>query len=381
MRALIHVQHLLGVGHLQRAAEIAGALRRAGFKVTLASGGMTAPRALDPAIEFCQLPPLYSPDGSFSALLDENGLPIDDNWRAHRSEYLLQLYRRVRPRVLITEGFPFARRMLRFELLPLLEIARQDRRCRLIVSSVRDILQPKSRPERNTEILQWLERYYDRVLVHGDRNFARLDYSFAPAATIEDRIAYTGYIATSVGNAGAVGSSDEVIVSAGGSDTGLKLLQTAIASRPLCALAGKAWRILVSHAIDDEAFDGLRAMAGAGIIVERNRRDFPELLASARLSISQAGYNTMTDLLRTRTPAVLVPFAEAGEREQSLRAELLHQRHRAILVNQDELSPARLASAIDQALAYTSPLELSLDGAQRSAELIRQWLATYGDAA
>ncbi len=381
MQALIHVQHLLGVGHLQRAAAIAAALHTAGFAVTLASGGKSAPRALVPGIEFYQLPPVSSTDGSFSELLDDTGSPIDDAWRARRAECLLQLYDRIAPDVLITEGFPFARRMLRFELLPLLERAREDRHCRLIVSSVRDILQPKSRPERNAETLEWIDSYYDRVLVHGDQELARLDYSFAPAARIAARIAYTGYIAVDTDFDSCDGPGDDVVVSAGGSDTGYSLLQNAILARSLSSLAARPWRILVSPSIDAGAFDELQAMADAGIAVERNRKDFPALLARARLSISQAGYNTVTDLLRTRTPAVLVPFAEAGEREQTLRAELLRQRRRVAVVDQSELSPASLAAAIDSALLNCVSLDLHLDGANRSAELIQGWLKDMGYAA
>ena len=353
MQALIHVQHLLGVGHLQRAAAIAAALHTAGFAVTLASGGKSAPRALVPGIEFYQLPPVSSTDGSFSELLDDTGSPIDDAWRARRAECLLQLYDRIAPDVLITEGFPFARRMLRFELLPLLERAREDRHCRLIVSSVRDILQPKSRPERNAETLEWIDSYYDRVLVHGDQELARLDYSFAPAARIAARIAYTGYIAVDTDFDSCDGPGDS-------------LLQNAILARSLSSLAARPWRILVSPSIDAGAFDELQAMADAGIAVERNRKDFPALLARARLSISQAGYNTVTDLLRTRTPAVLVPFAEAGEREQTLRAELLRQRRRVAVVS---------------ALLNCVSLDLHLDGANRSAELIQGWLKDMGYAA
>lgn len=381
MQALIHVQHLLGVGHLQRAAEIAGALSRTGFDVTLATGGKSPPRALAPGVELFQLPAASCADGSFSELLDAGGAPVDDAWRARRADILLRLYRKVAPEVLITEGFPFARRMLRFELLPLLERARKDRRCRLVVSSVRDILQPKSRPERNAEILQWIETYYDRVLVHGDQRLARLDYSFAAAASIADRIAYTGYIAVDPASNGNEPAGDEVIVSAGGSDTGYALLQTALAARPLCSLATLPWRLLVSPAIDAGAFAALREAAGKGVTVERNRSDFPALLARARLSISQAGYNTVTDLLRTQTPAVLVPYAEAGEREQTMRAELLQQKGRARFVDPAELSPARLALAIDAAQIHTAPLALQLDGARRSAELIRDWLPDGDDDA
>ncbi len=380
MRALIHVQHLLGVGHLQRATEIAEALCRTGFAVTLASGGKSAPRALDPRIDFHQLPAASAADGSFSELLDENGSPVDDDWRKRRTIETLRVFHQAKPDVLITEGFPFARRMLRFELLSLLGAACEHCSCRLVVSSIRDILQPKDNLERNAETLRWLDTYYDRVLVHGDEQLAGLDYSFPPAFRIADKIAYTGYIGTDPVTDNTDIGRDEVIVSAGGSDTGFDLLQTAIAARPLSSLATARWRILVSPTIDGDRFDSMHASSHPGVIVERNRTDFPALLARARLSISQAGYNTVTDLLRTRTPAVLVPFADAGEREQTMRATLLQQRGRVTMVEQDKLSPESLAAAIDVARDQNTSLDLRLDGARRSAELIRGWLENKADS-
>ena len=188
---MIHVQHLLGVGHLQRAASLAAALAVADFEVLLVSGGR--PGLINPPdnVELAQLPPLRSADSSFTRLLDGNDRPIDDGWRAARKKRLLGLYTDFAPRVLITESFPFARRMLRFELLPLLQLASDDPACRLIVASIRDVLQPKSKPGRNREICAWVEQYYNRVLVHGDPELLRLQDSFANAADIADKIEFT----------------------------------------------------------------------------------------------------------------------------------------------------------------------------------------------
>lgn len=72
MKAFFYVQHLLGIGHLKRAATISQALRAAGFEVTLASGG--APVEGMPVL---QLPPAAS-DPSFRNLLDEEGKPVDE---------------------------------------------------------------------------------------------------------------------------------------------------------------------------------------------------------------------------------------------------------------------------------------------------------------
>ena len=380
MKTLIHVQHLLGVGHLQRAAALANALLRDAFEVTLVSGGRPCPLALDTGVGFYQLPPMFSPDGSFEQLLDDRGQPVDDAWRERRAAELQHIYAREAPQILITEGFPFARRTLRFELVPLLTRARSDPGCRLIVASVRDILQPKTNPQRNRETLDWIERFYDRILVHGDERLAGLEYSFAPASQIRERIGYSGYIFTGREDAIDASGYGDVVVSAGGSDTGRRILETALAARGHGALADRHWRLLVSPAIDQRAFRELQARADAAVTIERNRPDFPVLLERACLSVSQAGYNTVTDLLRTRTPAVLIPYAEADELEQTLRAELLQKRGRAIVVHEAELTAARLAAAIERATRLDTRLDVDLDGARHSVALIREWLGAQREA-
>ena len=139
MKAFFHVQHLLGIGHLKRAAVLARALERAGFEVTLASGG--APVA---GIAALQLPPASSPD--FRTLLDAHGHPVDEAWKACRREMLLKAFRSFSPDVLVVELFPFGRRQMSFELIPLLEEAGSS----LVVCSVRDILQPNPAREEET---------------------------------------------------------------------------------------------------------------------------------------------------------------------------------------------------------------------------------------
>jgi predicted glycosyltransferase len=102
------------------------------------------------------------------------------------------------------------------------------------------------------------------------------------------------------------------------------------------------------------------------------RSDFTGLLAQAQLSISQAGYNTCGDLLRAGCPAVLVPFAAGGEREQTLRAERLADRGLAVAVNEASLDAPVLAEAIGRALAggRRDSAGIDLDGAERTAAMI-----------
>jgi UDP-N-acetylglucosamine:LPS N-acetylglucosamine transferase len=70
------------------------------------------------------------------------------------------------------------------------------------------------------------------------------------------------------------------------------------------------------------------------VTVEWARPDFPALLAGCALSISQAGYNTVLDLVAARRPAIVVPFDAGNETEQAIRAEAMEQsRPGALLAN------------------------------------------------
>ena len=374
-RVMIYVQHLLGVGHFRRAQQLAIALTQRKFRVDLVSGGMPVSGPGMPGVTLHQLPPTYSADASFSHLLDANGDEIDETWRDHRRQQLLELFDQLSPQVLITETFPFGRRMMRFELIPLLQRARDSRQCRQIVSSIRDILQPKTKPGRTREICDLIETRYDHVLVHGDPALARLEDSFADAHRIQHKLAYSGYICQArTKTATDSGHSGDVLVSAGGSDTGLALLEAAIAARPRTRLSHRHWRILVSPTIDEAVFQRLRRQAGLDFTVERNRDDFSRLMQQASLSISQAGYNTITDILGSRAAAVVVPFTEANEIEQSLRARRLQDRGRLVMLESDQLSATRLAAAVDTALDLDTSFVVDLDGAANSAMMIEKWL-------
>lgn len=358
MKAFFYVQHLLGIGHLRRAATITQALRASGLEVTLASGGAPVE-----GIPVLQLPPAAS-DPSFRNLFDEEGKPVDEAWKTRRREVLLRAYRASKPDVLIVELFPFGRRQMRFELIPLLEEAAS----RLVVCSVRDILEPK--PAREEEALACFERYFDRLLVHGDPHVASFGRSFARAQRLEQSLYYTGYVAREMDANGKVGS-DEVLVSAGGGAVGRKLVETAVRARALSALRNSTWRILAGVNARVET------LQDDGVIVERARSDFTRRLRNCIVSVSQAGYNTVVETLQAGARSVLVPFTGGGESEQTIRATLLAQRGLANMLEEDALSPATLAAAIDRAAAAPRPAPGAIDlgGARRSAELLREWLA------
>ena len=371
---LIHVQHLLGTGHLQRAALVARALIAQGAGVTLVTGGMPLPGFRLDGGELVQLPPLKATDASFRTLVGPDERPLDEAMRAARRRLVLDAFARSRPDLVMTETYPFGRRALRFELEPLIEAVRSARSRPVLVASIRDILVAKPDPAKRQAMVERFLADYDRVLVHADPRLIRLEASLPEADQLRAHIAYTGFVAPATARTTDDTPAGEVVVSAGGGVVGAALLRAALAARPLTRYARTPWRLITGRNLPEADFSALAARADTGIVIERFRADLPALFARAALSISQAGYNTAIELLQARVPMVLVPFAEAAETEQTLRARLLTEAGVAQMVEADALDPVRLAQAIDRAQVPPA-LAVDLDGARTSARMILQMVA------
>ena len=93
---LFYVQHLLGIGHLQRSLRISEALVREGIAVTLVCGGPPVALPRDPAVRIAQLPPIRALDARFD-LVDSAGRPIDESLREERRAALLAAFADARP--------------------------------------------------------------------------------------------------------------------------------------------------------------------------------------------------------------------------------------------------------------------------------------------
>ncbi len=379
-RVLFYVQHLLGVGHVKRAAAIARAAAQS-LDVHVALGGQPVALADFGAATVHHLPPARSADVSFSAILDEYGNPIDDAWQTRRRAQLLALEVAIDPHVLLIEHYPFGRGKFAFELLPLFEQVRAKPH-RVILCSVRDVLVEKSDDKKTAKIVRLVREWFDGVLVHGDASVIPFEATFPAAVAINDLAEYTGYVVD--GEAGrearstaAVGG--EVVVSIGGGAVGKELLHASIVAAKSGALAPRHWRLLAGGNLPEPVFQALRAEADGhpNITVERARPDFRQLLGNAGLSISQAGYNTVMDILIAGCPALVVPFAAEAESEQLFRARELERRGLLTVLEEAQANAANLAVATARAID-TRPARghaINLDGAQGTATALARWAA------
>ncbi|MCZ4281148.1 glycosyltransferase [Kiloniella laminariae] len=375
---LFYVQHLLGIGHQRRAATLTRALERAGLTVAFVSGGMEVPGLDTGTADFYQLDPVKADGIYFTELQDQQGKAITADFRKQRCEQLLGILDKTCPRLILLEMFPFGRRQMRFELLPLLKAATAMTGQPKIVSSVRDILVKAPKKERISEMLDWVKLYFDQVIIHGDPALIPFDRTFAPARSIIDKIRYSGYVVDEQvdGPPHPVDGKDEILVSTGGGAVSERLLDAALAARALSPLKNKVWRLLIGHSLPEEKFARYSAQAEDKLIIQRSRPDFTSLLPNCMLSISQGGYNTVMEVLRAGCPRVIVPYSGGLETEQTLRAQLLSEKNALTVVDETNLTGEILARAMESTLRQKqlSPSQLNTAGAENTVNLLKNLL-------
>ncbi|MBL4768961.1 MAG: glycosyltransferase [Rhodobacteraceae bacterium] len=371
MKTMIVVTHLLGTGHLSRALTLARAFVAKGHDMLVASGGMPAPQLDHSDIQILQLPPLQSDGTNFTRLLDDTGLPADESYLSNRSEILNRAFAAFRPEILITELYPFGRRILSTEFLSLLDTAKALLTPPTVLSSIRDILAPPSKPSKATRADEIIARYYDAVLVHSDPQTTQLDQSWPVSGKLAPFLHYTGYVAppnasTHPDNTG----TGEILVSAGGGSVGDALFETAVQAARLDP--NQQWRLLVGGSnAKDRVAKYSQLARGTRTIIEPARSDFRQMLHGAAASVSMCGYNTALDLLQAGTPAVMIPFDAGNEVEQTLRATSLASMPGLSVLSSVDLTPEMLNLHLQQVINDGPRVDggLNFDGAAQTVRL------------
>lgn len=379
MRVMILVTHLLGTGHLSRALTLGRAFGGAGHDAHVVSGGVPVENLSAKGITLHQLPPVKSDGINFTTLLTEQGGIADADYLADRKAALLSCLEQIEPDVIITELYPFGRRVLKGEFQALLNRAQEAVDPPLVFSSIRDILAPPSKPEKALETEAVAAVYYDGVLVHSDAKLTPLEASWPVGAMLADKLQYTGYVAPPAAGEHPDGTgSGEVLVTAGGGSVGQNLFEAAVKAAALDT--ENHWRLLVGGADKARVIAELQSIVTcSNVTIESTRPDFRQMLTGARIAVCMCGYNTAMDLLQSRTPAVFVPFDAGGEVEQTLRAESLAKQTGFTVVRAADATPEALLEAVQSlAGAEVQPLDpKQFEGATQAVEIVEQFFEKH----
>lgn len=378
---LLYCQHSLGMGHLVRSFSLTRVLTQY-FQVVFLNGGPIPDKLPVPQdIEMINLPALGMDDTS--QLISKDSQYTVEQAKTVRKQTIMDALTHYQPSVILIELYPFGRKKFADELIPLLEQAQQMGAQRpAIFCSLRDILVDRQQKQQvhDDRAAGVLNQYFDAVLVHSDPRFAQLSESFRPSQDIQAEIFYSGFVSTNCDaqTTTVPASTNSVLVSAGGGIVGMPLFSAAVIAQPLLWLNHQLEMTIVAGPfLPAEDWQELQEMSEnvPGLTLIHAVSDLRALMQQHDYSVSQCGYNTVMDLLVTNSKALLVPFSQGIEDEQSNRARRLQKLGVMKLLEADQLSPESLEQAIIQ-LQHFSPntSTLDIDGAENTAQYITSWI-------
>ncbi|MGL5805093.1 MAG: glycosyltransferase family protein, partial [Xenococcaceae cyanobacterium] len=312
-KLMFYCQHILGIGHLVRSLEIVKGLVN-DFQICFVNGGEVVEGITIPeGVEIVNLPAIKT-DSEFQELqVADSRLNLAEvqEFRRHK---LLDLLHQFQPDIFAIELFPFGRRQFSFELIPLLEKINQEYPDTKRVCSLRDItIRKKEQDKHEEKIIQLMNKYFDLLLIHGDRSFLPLEETFSRVEDINCPVRYTGYVVQEENYTDtAIDPQDKpsIVVSVGGGRFGHELLECAIRSAPILETKiPHQINIFTGCFIPEAKFLELQELASKtnNINLRKYTNNLLGYLKAADLSISMGGYNTTMNILTTGVRSMILP--------------------------------------------------------------------------
>jgi predicted glycosyltransferase len=358
IRLLIYSQDGLGLGHLRRTNEIAGELlrRRPGSAVlTLQDSPLGHFFQTQPGHDYVKLPSVHK---LAPGLWEPVNLPLAfREVQAMRRDMLASAVAGFRPDLVLVDHMPHG---AMGELIPALDALRHSAASPRVVLGLRDILDS---PEviidrwRVEGACKTIERYYDLVLVYGSRDVFDLAERYRLTNTVAAKIRYCGYLCSSdvardpekvrARYTGGGKPGKLLVAMAGGGADAYPMMRSLIEAVSLLQVAERPAVIMAVGpflpALDRRALERLAARLPVQIV--KTISDPCTYIEAADLVVTMAGYNTTSEILRSSTPALLIP-RRGPSAEQRTRVHLFKERGWVDAVDPDELSGELLVGRI-----------------------------------
>ncbi len=381
MKVIIYCQHVLGLGHFFRTLEIARAMET--FDVILVTGGGKVEVNLPDHVRHIALPGLMM-DKNFTGLYSVDPQKSVEDVKLERQKQLLDLVKNENPDFLLIELYPFGRLAFRFELIPVLNFIKDNRRmnCK-VVCSMRDILVERTdRLKYESRVVDALNNWFDAVLVHSDPQLIKLDSTFSRLDKIKIPLVYTGFV-TPVPDKKKVkhfrknlrlqNKKQLVVASAGGGNVGAPLLRAVVnAYHELSSKENLMLKVYTGPYMEKKDKQYLQSFSSSSIRVTEFTSDFVSLLSAADLSVSMAGYNTCMNIVAANVPSLVWPFGQNQEQRKRAR-EIVRFVPMTILEDQDLMLP-RFSRLMEKSLGRQNTnkhLTMNIHGAFNTMKWIQ----------
>ena len=267
------------------------------------------------------------------------------------------------------------------ELLPTLHALRQNGRHTKLVLGVRDIL---DEPERTRKVLadngsfDVIDEFYDEVWIYGSKSIFDTAKQYAFPESVVGKTFYCGYLKRSTISTGRKEGTPRVLITTGGGGDGRDIIEAYLAGlSTLPRNVALRTTVIFGPQMPEPCRTDLLQRFGYMADVEflEFEADITSRYAESDVVVSQAGYNTVCELLSFSRRAILVPRSEPV-REQLIRARLMAERGFFDCIEPKDLTPETLISKVLEAL-QSSPITsgtLDLDGLPVIRERVRALL-------
>ena len=383
-RVVLYSHDTFGLGHLRRNLAIAEELLAPGrdFDVVLLSGSpVLGDWPLPKGLRVQALPPVVKVGAE--KYVPRGGAYPFSLVKGYREGVILRTVMRERPDIFLVDHAPSG---MKHELLSTLATVKRDMPQTRLVLGLRDIIDSPDAVRRlweAEEVYDLLDHGYDQILVYGNRELYDIGEAYALPERIRAKLNYVGYVARKAAPA-VEGPWPElpkahgarVLVTLGGGGDGFGVMSAYLQALAQLPDHTTASLLIPGPLMSVEQGRALAAAAGgrSDVALVSSTHDLPALIGRADLVVAMGGYNTTTEVLAARKPAILVPRS-APRLEQWLRAKMLEARG---LVYVAEFGPnlaQDLARLIKQALAAAKDVPpgrevLDLAGARRTADAL-----------
>lgn len=351
MKILFYCQYIYGIGHLVRTVTIARELSREHDIVFLYGGPDPANMIPVKKASTVLLDPVQADDDfhKYSSLKNRK-IEYADLVR-RRTKKIINAIKIHKPDLFWIEAFPFGRRKFRAELLPAINILRNDFPKCLICSSIRDIIfTEKDDPDHEQRVVDDLHSYFDMLFIHSDPTVLPLDWSFSLASKIKCKVVYTGFVSrVNRHNVKKTIWSDngDIIVNSGGSSIGQEIFMTSIRCHQKYFNTRKL-QIYLNPKLD--GFESKISQLGKlkNVFIHKFSWDYVNHLKSSAVSVSMGGYNSIVEAIYTRTPAIVVPYNK--NREQLSRVLKLKHENNFKIIEMNNLNSDLLRDEIEKVI-------------------------------
>lgn len=365
-RIMLYSHDTFGLGHYRRNRRLATALASAELspEILLVTG---SPRARSfpeiPHTELYELPEIVKQsDGSYSS--GDTQLPIAEMIRL-RSELILAAADGFQPDLVLVDHAPVG---ALGELRPLLRRFGPRPDCILVVG-LRDIIDDVAQLETEWErygARRAVENVFDHVLVYGPNGFPTTVKELGLDKKLNGQMEHTGFLLPPMPQPDeAAARGGPVLVTTGGGGDGAGVLEAwcRFLEDPLSENLQESVVVTGPYLAEEERERIERRIRQTGHSVQllKFSRDMPRLIASASAIITMGGYNTVTEILSARKPALIIP-RETPRREQIIRAQRMESHFGMEWASIAHASPARIAAFLNRANQGCVPVLKDRDG-------------------